>query len=735
MNDRIKVLVRVARAGLAVSIALAVLMSLRTGLLVTRRAVADIPVGITDQAQNDDEPCPIVAKTVEPSNPDTGDVVTITFVLTGVGPRSLDVALVQDVSGSMDDPVAASNPLARLQASKVAAWDFVKELQPTDWVAVIAYSNRAQPVHELTTNRDDISGAISSLQAHGYTNISDGLKVASTVLLTSSARPSDTVKKVIVLLTDGIANRPVPTNTAGQRALTEAQIAASKAISIFTIGFGQDADHDFLQDIARAGGGGYYFAPSGDELHTAYMSIALRLRNLTIVDVLPPKINVDCPPVPPDRCIESPNGSVTVTWPISDDVLLEGGPVTVAFTVTVNWDPGESGPINGPNSCVRYDKAGEEPCDPFDNPTITVGGRKIAGFVFRDLNRDGIYDIGAEDILSREVVTTSNGLTSRTDISGVYLFRTSTGPPLTVTLSIPTNYVTTTSEITHIPQMSGTYHWDFGLYPAIEGISLSLLRIEPHPEYHGEPAVLHYSIVNQDQEDEIVNGTAFIMDSISRTLDERGFVLDPGGRVPLLSPPVIVSQDIVITLTAIATYGIPGILPVSACIALPLCPEDSYERDYDEDNLTDENKHNLPPLTTSSGRQVHDFSQIGDKDWVWFQRPYGEKHYYTFIAHPLSPQGVAISLTLLDAYSDCLGFKSNSGNVISDVRLIALLPSTGGLQPLHVLDWYDYYLQIESAAEESGWESSCWTEYELWVKETSWDELQHVWLPVALKDF
>jgi hypothetical protein len=65
----------------------------------------------------------------------------------------------------------------------------------------------------------------------------------------------------------------------------------------------------------------------------------------------------------------------------------------------------------------------------------------------------------------------------------------------------------------------------------------------------------------------------------------------------------------------------------------------------------------------------------------------------------------------------------NTDNHQSPVTIVRALSCAG-------VDVCDYFVRVESPSVASG----CWTDYELSVKETPWDELQHVWLPVIQKD-
>lgn len=74
----------------------------------------------------------------------------------------------------------------------------------------------------------------------------------------AEARDEDEVEKVIVLMSDGYANRP-SSNGPGY-ARTMAAYAASLDVTIYTISLGNDADLNLMQDIARITDGVHFDA-------------------------------------------------------------------------------------------------------------------------------------------------------------------------------------------------------------------------------------------------------------------------------------------------------------------------------------------------------------------------------------------------------------------------------------------------------------------------------------------
>jgi hypothetical protein len=132
-----------------------------------------------------------------------------------------------------------------------------------------------------------VIGAIEDMYPSGYTNIAQGMQMALETLSTGTGhygRPS--AAKVMVLLTDGVANRypsgPCDDNSslwpsggaAQDCVIYFSQEARNKGVVIYSIGLGLDADHQLLEAAAQNAGGVYYFAPSGDQLDAIFQEIA-----------------------------------------------------------------------------------------------------------------------------------------------------------------------------------------------------------------------------------------------------------------------------------------------------------------------------------------------------------------------------------------------------------------------------------------------------------------------------
>jgi Ca-activated chloride channel family protein len=141
-----------------------------------------------------------------------------------------DILLCIDVSRSM---LAEDIKPNRLEVAKERIREFAR-MRPTDRISVVIFSEKVMTLLPLTTDPNLVDKVLSEISI-GYlgsgTNIGDGL-----ALSVARAVNSETKNKVIVLLTDGVAN--VGTLTPIQAA----EEAKKHDIKVYTIGLGTDND-------------------------------------------------------------------------------------------------------------------------------------------------------------------------------------------------------------------------------------------------------------------------------------------------------------------------------------------------------------------------------------------------------------------------------------------------------------------------------------------------------------
>ncbi len=175
--------------------------------------------------------------------------------------RPLNVTLVIDISGSM-------NSSGKLAAAQSGANAFVERLGNDDVITVYAFNGQSTVIVAQTRigdGRSRVQDAIGALKAEGDTALYDTIYRARQEIKPDSKRIN-----AIVVLTDGqdTASKAIKLDQ-----LVPAVQSAKGAVTIYTIGYGGDADGNVLQQIADAGNGSYF---KGDPttINQVYLEIA-----------------------------------------------------------------------------------------------------------------------------------------------------------------------------------------------------------------------------------------------------------------------------------------------------------------------------------------------------------------------------------------------------------------------------------------------------------------------------
>ena len=205
----------------------------------------------------------------------------------------VDVAVVLDRSGSMRS--LGLNPPQPLTDVKNAAVFFVNQLGENDQATVVSFAGLASdPIDSVLSG--DLSQAKSAIEkililSDGVqnTNIGDGLFKAFTEL--SSIRHKEGSERAIVMLTDGVATRPVKSddpNYPENYALEISNQAKSENIQLFAIGLGKDINASFLRSVASSSSE-FFLAPTSKELLGIYKDIATKLciKKPAIIEIFP----------------------------------------------------------------------------------------------------------------------------------------------------------------------------------------------------------------------------------------------------------------------------------------------------------------------------------------------------------------------------------------------------------------------------------------------------------------
>lgn len=196
--------------------------------------------------------------------------------------EGIDIMMALDVSGTM---LAEDFVPNRLEAAKKVAADFVTD-RPNDQIGLVVFAGESFTQCPLTTDKNALVSLIQSVQ---FGQIEDGtaigLGLANAV---NRMKDSETISKVIILLTDGSNNR------GDIDPMTAAEIAKTFGIRVYTIGVGSygqarvpvptpygvqyatidsEFDENTLRQIAQTTDGEYFRAKDNSSLEAIYEQI------------------------------------------------------------------------------------------------------------------------------------------------------------------------------------------------------------------------------------------------------------------------------------------------------------------------------------------------------------------------------------------------------------------------------------------------------------------------------
>lgn len=190
------------------------------------------------------------------------------------------VCIVMDVSLSME---AQDVPPTRLDAAKQSAKEFVLSLPPGFNVSVTEFAGSAATIVAPTTDRGMALAGIDRMKLRRATAAGEGIYAAldSLAMVPPDPRsPDGKVPAIIVLLSDGESQ-------VGRSPFQAAKDAKARNIPVNTIAFGTKhgmittggqktsvpVSTKQLREIAEAGGGQAYEAPTAEDLRKTYADI------------------------------------------------------------------------------------------------------------------------------------------------------------------------------------------------------------------------------------------------------------------------------------------------------------------------------------------------------------------------------------------------------------------------------------------------------------------------------
>ncbi len=180
-----------------------------------------------------------------------------------------------------------ATPEQPLRATKDAVQtmiDTISELDSLDHVSLEIFASTSRHEVNLTANLQDIADTLYARQSGHYdraTNIAGGLMEAYAELKSDRARGNS--RKVIMLMSDGVANTDEQGNFLGdgsaasrQFAVDRAEQAADDHMVIHTVSVGYGVDRGLMQEIAAIGKGQEFYAVGSPEEYTEQLEDIFR---------------------------------------------------------------------------------------------------------------------------------------------------------------------------------------------------------------------------------------------------------------------------------------------------------------------------------------------------------------------------------------------------------------------------------------------------------------------------
>lgn len=355
-----------------------------------------------------------------------------------------DIAVVIDHSGSMDDDDPASG-LTKIDEARKAANQFIDVIArnaPTARIGIVQFSESRNYPNDpdtsgvlagLSSDFTSLKSTVNGIRATGGTCFQCGVDLA-VKMLDAGTRPNS--QKMIVIMTDGLANQTITSNGSNintadaenEAIYTIQESVNSQNIIYHTIGVGSGAnniDETFLTQVAATNGGRYYNDPTNGNMEQIYVDIASKIvASGVITGLLYNDENLNKTLDPGE--VGVPNLTVELESPVlvkKQTVLSDGngrysfyglcdGTYSITEIASTPWVLTTSGTYSGVNV-----KSGST------FPNYDFGNRygyTITGAVFNDINKNRKQDTGDRPYTGGITISASSGTLTTDSTTGTF---------------------------------------------------------------------------------------------------------------------------------------------------------------------------------------------------------------------------------------------------------------------------------------------------------------------------
>lgn len=361
------------------------------------------------------------------------DITKIAGQCTG---STADIVIVFDHSGSMNNADLATGN-TKISEARTATDEFINIIMqnvPSARIGLVQFSDSTNFPNDpsstgvlvpLTSTVSTLTNAVNSISASGSTCHECGILLANQMLQANS-RPNS--QKIIVLVTDGIANETITSDgvqtdfpTAENAAMNQVIDGVDNQNIVYnTIGMGQNGSNSalnidvaFLQEIAASNGGLFYDDPNQGTMESIFQNLAANSVGSGIISgfVFNDKNNNG---VFDASDAALPNFTVMLSSP------RLATPVTT--TTDANGDYQFAGLCNATFTISEPSQPPWVPTTPISQtldvisgdtyPNVDFGDRygyTINGDVFIDTNKNGTQDPGEQNYEGGSTITSSAG--------------------------------------------------------------------------------------------------------------------------------------------------------------------------------------------------------------------------------------------------------------------------------------------------------------------------------------
>jgi Ca-activated chloride channel family protein len=195
--------------------------------------------------------------------------------------EGIDIMLVLDVSGSMQNQDDQNDPRTRIDVAKQEAIRFVQK-RDNDAIGLVIFANDALSRVPLTMDKQMLKQIISELEI-GFINPNGTLLFSGMLTAVNRLKNSKAKSKIMILLTDG---EPTDGDMSPQITL---EAVRGLGIKVYTIGIGSDetryiqhpfglipvpgVNKELLINIAKNTGGQFFLAKNQSDMRMIYDTI------------------------------------------------------------------------------------------------------------------------------------------------------------------------------------------------------------------------------------------------------------------------------------------------------------------------------------------------------------------------------------------------------------------------------------------------------------------------------